>query len=174
MYSDQSIFIVGPMGAGKTTIGKKLALYLDRQFVDTDHLIVNRSGADIPWIFDIEGEQGFRRREAQICDEISREPSLVVATGGGIVLDPNNRQALASRGIVIYLKASIDELVERTSKDKNRPLLKTPDPRATIESILKEREPLYEEVADIVIDTQGSNSRNTINKILNQLNLGTT
>jgi len=170
MYSDQSIFIVGPMGAGKTTIGKKLAFHLKRSFVDTDHLIVSRSGADIPWIFDIEGEQGFRRREAQICAEVTLQKGLVVATGGGIVLDPENRKVLASRGLVIYLKATVDELAQRTAKDKNRPLLKTPNPRATIESILNERGPLYEEIADIIIDTQGSNTGHTINRILSHLN----
>ena len=169
MYPSQSLFIVGPMGAGKTTVGKLLAERLQRPFLDTDKVIVDRCGADIPWIFDVEGEAGFRRREADVCDQLTRTHNQVIATGGGIVLDPTNRQHLSARGIVVYLRATVDELVERTSKDKNRPLLQSDNPRAVIESILATRQPMYEEIADIVIDTKLGGAKSSVARILKAL-----
>lgn len=169
MYPSQSLFIVGPMGAGKTTVGKLLAERLQRPFLDTDKVIVDRCGADIPWIFDVEGETGFRRREADVCDQLTRTYNQVIATGGGIVLDPINRQHLSARGIVVYLRATVDELVERTSKDKNRPLLQSDNPRAVIESILATRQPMYEEIADIVIDTKLGGAKSSVARILKAL-----
>ncbi len=166
MYPLQNLFIVGPMGVGKTTIGKLLAERLKRPFLDTDKVIIERCGADIPWIFDVEGEAGFRKREAQVCDELTQQQGMVIATGGGIVLNPDNRRNLSSRGIVIYLRASIEELVARTAKDKNRPLLQTSDPRSVIERILEEREPLYLDVADHVIDTKNDGARAGVAQIL--------
>jgi shikimate kinase len=141
------------MGAGKTTIGKSLAKALQREFLDLDHELEARCGVRIPTIFEIEGEVGFRKRECQVLDDCTLRPGLVMATGGGAVLAPENRQALRTRGVVVYLRASVDELYRRTSRDRNRPLLATADPRGTLRSLLEMREPLYREVADIVMDT---------------------
>jgi shikimate kinase len=153
LIHDSPIFLVGMMGAGKTTIGRALARVLHREFIDLDHELESRCGVRIPVIFEIEGEQGFRKRECQVLDDCTVQPNLVMATGGGAVLAEENRQALQSRGIVIYLRASVEELYRRTSRDRNRPLLATPDPKATLKSLLEMREPLYEAVADVVVDT---------------------
>ncbi len=150
---DSPIFLVGMMGAGKTTIGKALARVLHREFIDLDHELEARCGVRIPVIFEIEGEQGFRKRECQVLDDCTVRPNLVMATGGGAVLAEENRLALQSRGIVIYLRASVEELYRRTSRDRNRPLLATPDPKATLRGLLEMREPLYDAVADIVVET---------------------
>jgi shikimate kinase len=149
---DSPIFLVGMMGAGKTTIGKALARVLQREFIDLDHELEARCGVRIPVIFEIEGEQGFRKRECQVLDDCTVRPNLVMATGGGAVLADENRRALQSRGIVVYLRASVEELFRRTSRDRNRPLLVTPDPKATLRSLLELREPLYTAVADVVVD----------------------
>lgn len=148
-----SVFLVGPMGAGKSTIGKLLAAQLQLPFADSDKVIEERTGADIPWIFDVEGEAGFRRRESDVLRELCAGPSQVVATGGGIVLMAENRRLLKSDGLVVYLRAGLEQLLERTAKGGNRPLLQVADPRARIEEILRERDPLYREVADVVCDT---------------------
>lgn len=140
------------MGAGKTTVGKELARRRGVRFVDCDHEIVARTGVSIPTIFEIEGEAGFRRRETQTIDELTREADLVLATGGGAVLDPANRALLARRGIVIYLNVPPHILWERTRHDRNRPLLQVENPRQRIEQLHRERDPLYREVADIIVD----------------------
>jgi len=150
---NRSIFLVGPMGAGKSTIGKLLAAELQLPFVDSDKVLEDRTGADIPWIFDVEGEAGFRRRESEVLRDLCRGPVQVVATGGGIVLLEENRQQLKKHGLVVYLQASVEQLLERTSKASNRPLLQVADPRARIVELLAQRDPLYREVADIVCDT---------------------
>lgn len=150
---DTNVFLVGPMGAGKTTLGKQLARLLSKRFVDSDHEIEQRTGATIPWIFDIEGETGFRNREAAVIDELTQQAGIILATGGGAVLRPENRTNLRDRGVVVYLFASIDELYVRAGKDKNRPLLQTDDPKARLAQLYAERDPLYREVADLVIDT---------------------
>ncbi len=150
---DHPIFLIGMMGAGKTTIGKSLARALQREFLDLDHELEARCGVRIPVIFEIEGEQGFRKRECQALDACTLRRNIVLATGGGAVLAAENRQALAQRGIVVYLRATVEELYRRTSRDRNRPLLATPDPRATLRHLLELRDPLYREVADIVVDT---------------------
>lgn len=147
------IFLVGMMGAGKTTIGKSLARALQRDFLDLDHELEARCGVKIPVIFEIEGESGFRKRERQVLNECTVRPGIVLATGGGAVLASENRQALRGRGIVVYLRASVDELFRRTSRDRNRPLLATADPKSTLRNLLEMREPLYEEVADLIMDT---------------------
>ena len=170
MNPGQSIFFFCPMGVGKTTIGRQLARLLNYEFVDSDHEIEAKSGASIPWIFDVEGEQGFRQREQAMLDELSQRPSIVLATGGGAVVLVENRRVLQKRGIVVYLKADVDELLRRTAHDKNRPLLQTDDPAAALSALITEREPWYMEVADIVFDTQRKNSGPTANLLLKQIN----
>ncbi|MFZ5594443.1 MAG: shikimate kinase AroK [Pseudomonadota bacterium] len=165
MSKPNNIFLIGPMGAGKTTIGRQLARDLGLAFLDSDHEIEHRTGAGIPLIFEIEGEEGFRRREREAIDDLTRRGGVVLATGGGAVLDPANRAHLAARGCVIYLHASIDHLLKRTAKDRNRPLLQTADPRARLADIMKVRDPLYREIADLIIETDNSSVRATVRSI---------
>ena len=148
-----SIFLVGPMGAGKTTIGKLLAKRLGREFIDCDHYIVAQTGADIPWIFAKEGEEGFRDRETRALEELTAMPNIVMATGGGAEGREENRKLL-QQGFVIYLEASVDTQLIRTKKDKNRPLLQNDNPRATLEALYQKRHPLYQEVATIIVPTE--------------------
>lgn len=150
MSPQGNVILVGPMGAGKTTIGKHLARLLNKQFLDLDHEIEARCGADIPWIFDVEGETGFRLRETALLGELLIKNGIVLATGGGVVVSPDNRRLLADNGFVVYLAVAVDDLYERTRQDTRRPLLQVPDRRKAIEQILQEREPLYREVADLV------------------------
>jgi len=166
MQPVQRIFLIGPMGAGKTTIGRQLAKTLSMDFVDSDHEIETRTGANIPLIFDLEGEEGFRQRETAIIDELSQRDRLVLATGGGVVLRPENREYLRERGKVIYLQADIDQLLNRTRHDRNRPLLQTENPRKKFEELMAIREPLYRETAHIVINTGQQSINHTVNKII--------
>lgn len=159
------IFLVGPMGAGKTTIGRRLAKSLRSRFIDTDQEIERRTGASISLIFDVEGEAGFREREKRIIDELSGLDGVVLATGGGAVLAAENRARLSERGFVVYLHADIDQLVERTRRDANRPLLDTPDPAARLRELMEHREPLYREIADLIIDTGTLNMHNVLKQI---------
>jgi shikimate kinase len=163
------IFLVGMMGAGKTTIGKSLAKALQRDFLDLDHELEARCGVRIPTIFEIEGETGFRKRECQVLDDCTLRPGLVMATGGGAVLALENRNALRTRGVVVYLRASVDELHRRTSRDRNRPLLATADPRGTLRNLLELREPLYREVADIVTDTGSTSVSQLVAQLIERL-----
>lgn len=151
--SARPLMLVGMMGAGKTTIGRQLARLLDRQFIDLDHELEARCGVRVSLIFDIEGEDGFRKRETALLDEITQRPGIVLATGGGAVLAAENRRFLKERGTVIYLRASADELYRRVARDRNRPLLQTADPQARLRSLLEQREPLYESVATLTVDT---------------------
>ncbi len=166
MYSEQNIVLVGPMGVGKTTIGKALAAHLNREFLDTDRVVEERTGADIPWIFDVEGEIGFRRREEAVCKELMADSGRVIATGGGIVLNEANRAEIRRDSIVIFLSATVDQLVERTAKDTRRPLLQNSNPRAVIEKVLEERLPLYQGLADIEISTESSSPKHLIQRII--------
>ena len=150
----QPVFLVGPMGAGKTTIGKLLAQQLGYPFKDSDREIEERTGADIPWIFDVEGEAGFRQREVAVLADLALQGQLVIATGGGIVMREENRECLKSAGIVFYHTASTEQLLERTAKDKRRPLLQVADPESRIRELLSIRDPLYAEVATHIIDTE--------------------
>ena len=159
MQSGQNVFLVGPMGVGKTTIGRQLAKLLGYTFIDSDREIEARTGASIPWIFDVEGEAGFRQREQAMIDELTQRDAIVLGTGGGAVIGEDNRQHLKQRGIVVYLKADIEELLKRTAHDKNRPLLQTDEPRVILTQLLQQREPWYTEVADIVFDTQRKNAK---------------
>lgn len=157
------------MGAGKTTIGRQLARELGYQFVDSDHEIEVRTGATIPLIFDVEGEDGFRRREMAAIDELTQRQSIVLATGGGAVLREENRRCLRERGAVVYLYASLDALHARTAKDRNRPLLQTDDPRARLGELMQQRDPLYREVATWVVDTGAKTVRDTVKIIVDLL-----
>jgi len=153
------------MGAGKTTIGKRLAKALRKSFIDTDQELERRTGASVALIFDVEGESGFRAREKRIIDELSELDDVVMATGGGAVLDPANRMALSNRGFVVYLHAPVDQLVDRTRRDANRPLLDTDNPGARLREIMEIREPLYQEVADLVVDTGKLNMQDVLKQI---------
>ena len=166
---NQNLFLVGPMGAGKSTIGRQLANALKLTFKDCDHEIINRTGASIPLIFEIEGEEGFRKRESKMLDELTQETDIIVATGGGAVLKEENRKYLMSRGTVIYLYASAEQLFQRTSRDKNRPLLQTDDPMAKIQELMSERDPLYREVSDLIIHTEDRSIRSVIKEIVARL-----
>lgn len=168
-----NIFLVGPMGAGKTTIGRQLAKSLGLDFVDSDHEIENRTGVGIPLIFEVEGEEGFRRREREMIDELTRRGNIVLATGGGAVLDAANRAHLSARGQVVYLHASLEHLLKRTAKDRNRPLLQTDNPRARLQQILEQRDPLYREIADLVVETDRGGARATLSVIEGWLRHGT-
>ena len=164
-----NIFLVGPMGAGKSTIGLQLSKELNSPFYDIDKVIEDRAGANIPWIFDIEGEQGFRLREEQTIDEITLIKHCIVATGGGAVLRLENRQHLAARGTVVYLKTTVEQQLERTSKDKNRPLLQADSPREILTSLMEKREPLYNEIADVIILTDKRHPRAVTAEIIKRL-----
>lgn len=169
MSEHDNIYLVGPMGAGKTTIGRQLAEALGFTFVDSDHEIEQRTGANIPLIFDVEGEAGFRRRESAVIDELTQRSAIVLATGGGAVLDAANRAHLKERGRVVYLAASIGKLLERTARDRNRPLLQTANPRARLEELMAARDPLYREVADIIVNTDRGGVRRVVKDILARL-----
>jgi shikimate kinase len=160
-----NIFLIGMMGAGKTTIGRQLARRYKKRFLDSDHEIEARTGVGIPVIFDIEGESGFRLREAAMIDELTREAGVVLATGGGAVLNADNRRFLQSRGIVVYLRVLPGFLFERTSHDKNRPLLQVADPLARLEDLFALRDPLYMDAADIVVEGGRMNSTAVIRRI---------
>lgn len=169
MADTGNIFLIGLMGAGKTTIGRQLAQSLGKQFIDSDHEIEARTGVNIPLIFELEGESGFREREAAVIDELTARDNVVLATGGGAVLREENREHLKQRGTVIYLQATVDQLLERTRKDKNRPLLQTEDPRARLSTLLQEREPLYLELADLVVTTGQGSIRSLVEAIRQKL-----
>lgn len=164
-----NIFLIGPMGVGKTTIGRCLADLLHKEFVDLDVEIEKRTGASIPLIFEIEGEDGFRRRESTLLEEVTGREGLILATGGGAVLAPGNRERLRDRGVVVYLSAPIETLLERTARDRHRPLLQTPDRRKTLEEILRTREPLYRETAHLVVKSSSRAPTLVARDIIKQL-----
>ena len=170
MASHPNIFLVGPMGAGKTTIGRRLAELRGLEFVDSDHEIEQRTGVDIPYIFEKEGESGFRRREKQVIADLTMRPHVVLATGGGAILDPDNRHALASRGVVVYLHAGIEQQLARTERADNRPLLKQAvDRRMVLEQLFQIRDPLYREIADVVIATDHRSTKSVVREIETEL-----
>jgi shikimate kinase/3-dehydroquinate synthase len=164
-----NIFLVGLMGSGKTTIGRVLAKKLNKRFIDSDHEIEARTGVSIPVIFEIEGEQSFRQREADVIRDLTAQQDIVLATGGGAILNPESRRYLKSRGTVIYLRASTQSILQRTSHDKNRPLLQTADPRKRLENLARQREPYYQEVADLIVETGRPNIHGIVQSILTQL-----
>lgn len=160
-----NIFLVGMMGAGKTSVGRMLARHLGKTFYDSDQLIEQRTGVRVSVIFEIEGEAGFRARESAVVEEICAMQDVVLATGGGAVLSVSNRCTLKSRGTVLYLRANVRELLLRTRHDKNRPLLRTLDPKATLTEILSVREPLYSEVAHLIVDTGSQSLKSLVTRI---------
>jgi shikimate kinase len=164
-----SFFLVGPMGAGKSTIGRQLARCLKLKLIDSDREIEIRTGVDIPLIFELEGESGFRKRERKVIDELTAMPGTILATGGGVVMDKLNRQHLASRGRVIYLHTSVDQQLQRTAHDRNRPLLQTANPKQKLEELTEIRDPLYREIADWVIETDGCRVRDVVQQIVQKI-----
>ncbi|MDY7545745.1 bifunctional shikimate kinase/3-dehydroquinate synthase AroKB [Glaciimonas sp. CA11.2] len=166
-----NIILVGLMGSGKTTVGRALARKLNKLFIDSDHEIEARTGASIPLIFEIEGEPSFRQREAEVIRDLTARQNIVLATGGGAILNPDNRALLKSCGTVIYLRASVHHILQRTGRDKNRPLLQTADPRRRLEELSRQRDPLYREIADIIIDTGRPNVQFLVHSILSQLDM---
>jgi len=168
--NSKNIVLVGPMGCGKTNVGRRLANKLNQDFFDTDHEIINKTGVSIDHIFDIEGEEGFRRRESQILESLCDMNNIVLATGGGVVLLPQNREVLKSAGVVVYLLSSLEQLLRRTAKSKTRPLLENSiDRKKTITDIVNARDKYYREVATIVVDTTGKKLNEVINIIMNDL-----
>lgn len=163
--SGPCIVLVGMMGAGKTTVGRELARRLGRRFTDSDHEIIERTGVPIPTIFDVEGEAGFRRRESQVLDQLTQARDLVLATGGGVVLAPENRVLLRSRCLVVYLDVPPGVLWERTRHDRNRPLLQVENPRQRLETLHRERDPLYREVAHLVVAGGRGSAKSMLRKI---------
>ncbi|WOG29294.1 shikimate kinase AroK [Endozoicomonas sp. 8E] len=162
----RNIYLVGPMGAGKSTIGRMLAKELGLPFFDSDHEVEARSGAEIPWIFDVEGEEGFRQREIQVIQDLCSRQGIVLATGGGAVTRLENRQQLGTSGVVVFLKASVAAQLVRTEKDKKRPLLQRPDREQVLTQLLNERAPLYSCIADIELDTELLSPKALINEII--------
>jgi len=171
MAEKRNVFLVGPMGAGKSTIGRHLADELHLEFFDSDQEIERRTGADIAWIFDLEGEDGFRKREETIIHDLTDKQGIVLATGGGSIVSKPIRNRLSARGIVVYLQTTIDKQVARTQRDKRRPLLQNEDPETVLRNLAEQRNPLYEEVADYVVTTDEQSARAVANQIINKIGL---
>ena len=169
MLKPTRIFLVGPMGTGKTTIGRQLAQALGLEFEDSDREIQRRTGVDIPTIFEYEGEDGFRIREKKVIADLVEVENQVLATGGGAVTDADNRRLLPARGFVIYLECSPEQQYDRTYKDKNRPLLQSDDPLASLKQLMKERDPLYKEIADLVVSTEGRSASAVVKDIVQHI-----
>ena len=171
MAEKRNIFLVGPMGAGKSTIGRHLADELHLDFFDSDQEIECRTGADIAWIFDLEGEDGFRKREENVINDLTDKQGIVLATGGGSIVTKAVRNRLSARGIVVYLQTTIDKQVARTQRDKRRPLLQNEDPEQVLRDLAEMRNPLYEEVADYIVDTDDQSARAVANQIISKIGL---
>ena len=169
MHKTGNIFLVGLMGAGKTTIGKLLAKRLKKTFIDTDHEIEHRTGVRIPLIFELEGEAGFRERETALILELTQRQDIVLATGGGAIMRKENRDALVQNGTVVYLNAKIEDLWQRTQHDKNRPLLQTQDPKARLTELFIQRDPLYREIADMIVTSGQQNVQHAARELERRL-----
>ena len=161
--------MIGPMGSGKSTVGRVLANFLGWAFVDSDAEIEARCGADIPWIFDVEGEAGFRRREAAVLKDLAERSSVVIATGGGAVVTAENRQLMSESGVVVFLDVSIAQQLKRTGSGDGRPLLSGGDREATLRKLMQERTPLYRTLADVIISASSGNARRVAREIQEQL-----
>jgi shikimate kinase len=169
MRQPQNIFLIGPMGAGKSAVGRQLAKLLHLSFVDSDDEIETRTGVDIPFIFEKEGEDGFRKREAKVIDDLSAMESVILATGGGAVVDPQNRSRLGARGFVVYLYTTVDQQLARTQKGRERPMLANGDSRKILEDLMAVRDPLYREIADLTVETDGRKVKAVASEILERL-----
>ncbi|MDH3351404.1 MAG: shikimate kinase AroK [Gammaproteobacteria bacterium] len=169
MRKPQNLFLIGPMGAGKSAVGRQLARMLHMSFMDSDDEIEARTGVDIPFIFEKEGEEGFRKREAKVIDDLSRIEGLVLATGGGAVIDPQNRSNLGARGFVVYLYTTVDQQLVRTQKGRERPLLENGDRKKILDELMLERDALYREIADLIVETDGRKVKAVANDILERL-----
>ena len=169
MLNAGNIILVGPMGSGKSAVGRLLAQRLNLALVDSDAEIEARTGVDIAYIFEREGEAGFRSREAEVLDDITQRQGVLVATGGGAVLDAGTRERLRSRGCVVYLRTSVDQQLARTRRGAQRPLLMSPDPRGTLERLMGQRAALYEEVADVIVDTDGRKVGSVVDEVVRRL-----
>ena len=169
MKQPNNVFLVGPPGAGKSAVGRQLARMLHMTFLDSDEEIEARTGVDIPFIFEKEGEEGFRKREAKVIDDLTAKDGIVLATGGGAILDADSRSHLGARAFVIYLRTSVDQQLQRTSRGRDRPLLATEDPRAILETLLATREPLYLEIADLTVDTDARRVKAVATEILDTI-----
>ena len=165
MKQSENIYLVGLMGAGKTTVGRSLARLLQLPFYDSDKAIEERTGVDIPTIFEFEGEEGFRNREQKMIAQLTDLKGIVLATGGGAILREENRNLLNENGFVVYLHCSVDKLLERTRRDSNRPLLDTADPKARLEELFEIREPFYRACADLIVDTGTMQSKDAVTYI---------
>jgi len=170
MAEKRNIYIVGPMGAGKSTIGRQIAQQLHLEFFDSDSEIERRTGAEIAWVFDVEGEDGFRKREASVIGDLTEKQGVVLATGGGSIISKEVRNKLSARGFVVYLETTIDKQVARTQRDKRRPLLQTEtDPREVLEALAGDRNPLYEEIADLTVRTDDQSAKLVAKEIIDKL-----
>lgn len=170
MAEKRNIFLIGPMGAGKSTIGRQLARQLHLEFFDSDQEIERRTGADIAWVFELEGEEGFRTREEKVIEELTENTGIVLATGGGSIMSKESRNRLSARGVVVYLQTTIEKQLARTQRDKRRPLIAdADDPRAVLENLAAVRNPLYEEIADIIIRTDDQSTKVVIDQIIEQV-----
>lgn len=172
MAEKRNIFLVGPMGAGKSTIGRQLARQLHLEFFDSDAEIERRTGADIAWVFELEGEEGFRAREEKVIEELTENTGIVLATGGGSILSKESRNRLSARGIVVYLETTIEKQLARTQRDKRRPLIAEADnPRAVLEELAASRNPLYEEIADVVVRTDEQSAKIVVDRIIDHVGI---
>ena len=170
MYKDNNLYLIGPPAAGKTSIGRELARVLGLEFYDSDIEVEKKAGADITWIFDIEGEEGFRARERKVIDELTKLRGILLATGGGAIVDDQNRDRLSATGTVIYLSVGVEAQVARTEKDKKRPILQgAVDKREVLTEILLEREHLYEQIADVTVITDKRSVRSVVQEIIDKL-----
>ena len=169
MNQQQNLFLIGPMGAGKSAVGRQLAKALHMSFFDSDDEIEARTGVDIPFIFEKEGEAGFRKREARVIDDLSAKDGIVLATGGGAIMDAKNRSHLGARGFVVYLYTSVEHQVRRTLKGRERPMLANGDSREILEQLMNIRDPLYREIADLIVATDGRKVKAVADEILDKM-----
>ncbi|ATF09531.1 shikimate kinase AroK [Candidatus Enterovibrio altilux] len=169
MAEKRNIFLIGPMGAGKSTIGRHLAQQLHMEFFDSDTVIEDRTGADIAWVFDVEGEEGFRDREENVINDLTQKHGIVLATGGGSIKSKESSNRLSARGVVVYLETTIEKQLARTQREKKRPLLQTEKSRQILEDLASERNPLYEEIADYIVRTDDQSAKVVTNKIIELL-----
>jgi shikimate kinase len=169
MRTPKNLFLIGPMGAGKSAVGRHLARLLHMDFADSDDEIEARTGVDIAFIFEKEGEPGFRKREVKVIDELSQREGVVLATGGGVVVDDGSRSKLGARGFVVYLRTSVDQQLQRTQRGRERPMLNNGDREQVLRDLMEVRDPLYREIADLVVDTDGRRVQKVAKEIFDEL-----